>query len=331
MKRFMSTTALVALLATPFAAPAIAQDAAMTSPFYGTDANAASMGFDLRASELIGKRLYTSEVGYDGADMNDPSEDWNDVGEISDVVLAADGSSEAILLDIGGFLGIGERTVAVSMDQLKLVRDGDSDDDYFVVINASQDSLENAPEFDIGTVGLREAGTTPAATTDAAVAPATDATAAPATDAEVAPATDAATAPATDAEVAPATDPAAAPAMDATTDAEATDREMRDFSGSVEVPATEVNTDALIGANVYDVNDESVGEISELLIDDQGKVTEVILGIGGFLGIGEKKVSVMMEDLTIMRDSDDADDLSVRTSITSEQFESMEDWVDTRG
>jgi len=44
--------------------------------------------------------------------------------------------------------------------------------------------------------------------------------------------------------------------------------------------------------NVYDPSDAKIGEISDVLLDKDGKVGAVIVGVGGFLGIGEKDVAV---------------------------------------
>jgi sporulation protein YlmC with PRC-barrel domain len=44
--------------------------------------------------------------------------------------------------------------------------------------------------------------------------------------------------------------------------------------------------------NVYDSSDTKIGEISDVLIDKDGKVNAFIVGVGGFLGIGEKDVAV---------------------------------------
>lgn len=54
----------------------------------------------------------------------------------------------------------------------------------------------------------------------------------------------------------------------------------------------------LIGAPVYNIADERLGVISDLLIARDGKVTQAILSVGGFLGIGDKLVAVKYESLT---------------------------------
>jgi sporulation protein YlmC with PRC-barrel domain len=44
--------------------------------------------------------------------------------------------------------------------------------------------------------------------------------------------------------------------------------------------------------SVYDPNDSKIGEIMDVLVDREGKATALILGVGGFLGMGEKDVAI---------------------------------------
>lgn len=53
----------------------------------------------------------------------------------------------------------------------------------------------------------------------------------------------------------------------------------------------------LIGVNVYNNANEKLGEIEEIIIDKSGKVANVILGVGGFLGMGQHNVAVSMDKL----------------------------------
>ena len=50
--------------------------------------------------------------------------------------------------------------------------------------------------------------------------------------------------------------------------------------------------DRLIGANVKNKDGQIIGDIEDLIIDNDDRVAGVIMGVGGFLGIGEKKVAV---------------------------------------
>ena len=66
----------------------------------------------------------------------------------------------------------------------------------------------------------------------------------------------------------------------------------------------------LIGVNVYNDNNEKIGDIQELIVDKSGKVDNVVLGVGGFLGMGEHYVAVPMEKLKWVNEP-------VRTSSTT--------------
>jgi putative membrane protein len=62
----------------------------------------------------------------------------------------------------------------------------------------------------------------------------------------------------------------------------------------------------LKGMNVYNANNEKIGDINEVLIDREGKVEGVVIGVGGFLGMGERDVAVPFNALQwSMSDSDD--------------------------
>ena len=53
----------------------------------------------------------------------------------------------------------------------------------------------------------------------------------------------------------------------------------------------------LVGVDVYGPNKEKVGDINEVLIDRNGKAEAVVIGVGGFLGIGEKDVAVPFDQV----------------------------------
>jgi sporulation protein YlmC with PRC-barrel domain len=56
-------------------------------------------------------------------------------------------------------------------------------------------------------------------------------------------------------------------------------------------------TSALIGRSVMNSAGEILGDIEDIIIDEQGQVVAVIIGVGGFLGIGEKGIGVRYTDL----------------------------------
>lgn len=53
----------------------------------------------------------------------------------------------------------------------------------------------------------------------------------------------------------------------------------------------------LIGLNVYNDQNEKLGDISEILMDKSGKVEGVVIGVGGFLGLGQHDIKVEMSKL----------------------------------
>jgi sporulation protein YlmC with PRC-barrel domain len=66
----------------------------------------------------------------------------------------------------------------------------------------------------------------------------------------------------------------------------------------------------LIGLNVYNDQNEKLGDISEILLDKSGKVAGVVIGVGGFLGMGQHDIKVDMAKLKFV-------DEPVKTSSTT--------------
>jgi sporulation protein YlmC with PRC-barrel domain len=58
------------------------------------------------------------------------------------------------------------------------------------------------------------------------------------------------------------------------------------------IPAESVTVTHWYKQSVYDPNDNKIGEIEDVLVDRSGKATGLIIGVGGFLGAGEKDVAV---------------------------------------
>ena len=81
---------------------------------------------------------------------------------------------------------------------------------------------------------------------------------------------------------------------------------------------------AFIGRSVYtgeDPNAENIGDVNDLIIDDNGEITQAVIGVGGFLGIGEKDVAVPFDDLQVVeRDGD----IRLIYSASKEQLENAE-------
>lgn len=60
----------------------------------------------------------------------------------------------------------------------------------------------------------------------------------------------------------------------------------------------------LIGKKVSGAGDENLGEVNDVLMDRNGNVIGAVIGVGGFLGVGEKDVAVPFNNLELVRNSD---------------------------
>jgi hypothetical protein len=89
----------------------------------------------IRADDLIGSNVY-------GAGEEN-------IGNVGDVILTAEGDIDAVLVDVGGFLGIGTREVAIGIDELQFMTDGDGT--WHVFTPFTREQLENQPEYDEAT------------------------------------------------------------------------------------------------------------------------------------------------------------------------------------
>jgi hypothetical protein len=80
-----------------------------------------------------------------GNDVHTTVEDDESIGTIEELLLNEEGEIKAVIVSVGGFLGMGEKNVAIAWESLELSQE---DDEYVVKVNASQDALENAENFE---------------------------------------------------------------------------------------------------------------------------------------------------------------------------------------
>ena len=58
----------------------------------------------------------------------------------------------------------------------------------------------------------------------------------------------------------------------------------------------------MVGLSVYNENNESLGSINDLLTDKSGNIKAVVLGVGGFLGVGEHLVAVPFDKIKFVNE-----------------------------
>jgi sporulation protein YlmC with PRC-barrel domain len=86
----------------------------------------------------------------------------------------------------------------------------------------------------------------------------------------------------------------------------------------------QVSTSDLLNKSVKSVSGENVGDVNDIRIDKSGKVAAVIVGVGGFLGLGEKNVALPYEQLSFTRGADGA--LIITADVTKESLQSAPEW-----
>lgn len=101
-------------------------------------------GFDTHLSEKPSDAHHASDLI--GNSVLSTTED-EEIGSISDLIIDQDGSIVAVVVGVGGFLGIGEKDVALSWDSVELARDAD-EDETVVRVDADEDALDGAPEYE---------------------------------------------------------------------------------------------------------------------------------------------------------------------------------------
>jgi sporulation protein YlmC with PRC-barrel domain len=73
---------------------------------------------------------------------------------------------------------------------------------------------------------------------------------------------------------------------------------------SVGMPSSSLSTNRWLAsdiykANVYDSFENKIGDVADLVMDSNGNVTTAIIGVGGFLGVGQKDIAVPFKDLKV--------------------------------
>ena len=138
MKKTLAIAALTAALATPaFAQQPTNGSSSMSPSSVGTSAQPGFLqqqnANDWRGSKLIGASVYG---------QNNAS-----IGDISDVLIGSDGKIQAVVVGVGGFLGVGSKDVAVPFNALNITRKPNSNTIDKINVSYTKDQLKNAPKF----------------------------------------------------------------------------------------------------------------------------------------------------------------------------------------
>ncbi|MBB3948519.1 sporulation protein YlmC with PRC-barrel domain [Rhizobium skierniewicense] len=90
--------------------------------------------------------------------------------------------------------------------------------------------------------------------------------------------------------------------------------------------ANQISANDYIGNAVYTSADESIGSVTNLIMEENGGIVAAVVGVGGFLGIGAKDVAVPMDKLTVTRDAADGT-VRLTTTETAETLKAAPEFV----
>jgi sporulation protein YlmC with PRC-barrel domain len=88
----------------------------------------------MSANDFIGKTVYTKN--------------GDNIGDVNDLIVTDNGSVQAVILGVGGFLGMGEKNVAVSMKSIEMAQDGNA---VRLVVDGTKEQFNAAPTYDRAT------------------------------------------------------------------------------------------------------------------------------------------------------------------------------------
>lgn len=92
--------------------------------------------------------------------------------------------------------------------------------------------------------------------------------------------------------------------------------------GYSSIPAADRTADNLEDADVYARDGEEIGDVTDLLVDNNGQVTHVVVNVGGFLGMGTHTVALPLDQVEVQWNQD-RDDARVYVSMTKEELKAL--------
>jgi sporulation protein YlmC with PRC-barrel domain len=248
---------------------ALGSGAALAQETQGTGA-AVAPATAVAAEELLGRTIENA--------------DGDNVGEIRNVVIDQTGEVKYVIVGVGGFLGLGEKHVALAWDELTISGNGET-----VTAAVTKEQLEALPEHQFPSEV--RAGTVYSYDEDIKVNPQMADRDATATD---------------------------QPPM--TTGEQTTALETAPAAGVMGIGASK-----LVGADVTNAQGERIGEINEVMLGNDGAAEGLVVDVGGFLGVGERRVLVDWSDVTVRPQENGT--VEVATTMDRARLESLPEYT----
>ena len=141
----LSAVALAALIGTP----AIAQDMGVSGSGIITGEQYANA---IRADEAIGADVYSMNDTYDETQWVENTwydavgSDWENVGEVDDIIISRNGQVIGLVVETGGWLDIGDENYVIDLRDLRVVGEGEDIDFVTRLTQAEMEAQPRAPE-----------------------------------------------------------------------------------------------------------------------------------------------------------------------------------------
>ena len=103
----------------------------------------------IRADEAIGASVYTMNDAYEenvwleNRYWENIDDDWEEIGEVEDIIFSRDGRVIGLVVEVGGWLDIGDENYVVDLQDVRVVGEEDGDVDF--VTRLSQSQMEQMP------------------------------------------------------------------------------------------------------------------------------------------------------------------------------------------
>ena len=107
----------------------------------------------IRTRDITGGEVYTfanpvDDDSWGAYEADAIGNDWNEIGEIEDVILDRSGQMIGVVAEVGGFLDIGDKHVMIPVENLRLTPIDDRN--YAIVTRFTEEQLEELPSVDEG-------------------------------------------------------------------------------------------------------------------------------------------------------------------------------------
>lgn len=298
IRNLLATAAIAALMA----GAAHAQDSTKGAPSgsatmpSGSSASGSSNG----TTASMGSDKWMSSDLTDAVVYASKANDAERIGEINDLIISKDGNIDQVVIGVGGFLGMGEKNVAVGFSQLEVTADNNGS--VYVVLPMSKDQLKNAPAFERREARANRGGSMANNTTAVNSGAGTNTTTGMSSNTG-----------------SMSGSPSSSGMANNRADTDASRNAMARANEGLDV--SRWSAQKLMGTAVYDTSDKKVGSVGDVIVSRNGSVEAVIVDVGGFLGIGEKPVSLRLSDLKVANNGER--DVRLTTSMNRSALEGM--------